>query len=116
MKRVRLIETRIKQLRLMLVLHSYIYYQLDTSLITDAKWQEIANELVQLQQGGCPQIGTYDEAFEDWDGTTGHHLPCDAWVKFKAQYLVDLCQRLAVVPIQRRPVTKQAVQRSIFDL
>lgn len=80
---------RIRMLRLQMVLHSYIYYILDDNLITDHQWQSRADELAQLQaQYGAVQIGVYDLAFEDWDGSTGYHLPKDDWAYSKSLQLL----------------------------
>lgn len=80
---------RIKHLRLLMLVHSYLYYVLDDPIVSDDVWQSWANELTHLQNS--PEwidIKTdmpYDEAFKDWDGTTGHHLPFeDRWVISKA--------------------------------
>lgn len=64
----------IRYRRLMLV-HSCIYYKLDDSLVSDHKWQEWADYLAWLQMAYGWQAGFYDQYFEDWDGSTGYHLP-----------------------------------------
>jgi len=84
---------RIKRLRSILLVHSYIYYRLCTSLISDDEWQAAADELTRLQAHGPISIGFYDEAFKDWDGTTGFHLPQDHWVAGKAHYLLYLHEK-----------------------
>lgn len=71
--------------RLMLV-HSYIYYTLNDSIIGDDTWQKWANHLVRINR----PTGFYDEAFDGWDGTTGHHLPKDNWIMNKALYLLRI--------------------------
>ncbi len=73
----------------MMVVHSYLYYVLDQQLITDHMWQALANELVELQSKTYPMLGWYDSEFKDWDGSTGYHLPRDAWVIAKANYLLS---------------------------
>jgi len=75
---------RIKHLRSMLLIHSYLYYQMDDPLISDEQWQVWAEELKILQKDGNITIGWYDKEFADWDGTTGVHLPGDKWVVRKA--------------------------------
>lgn len=48
-----------------------------TSLVTDEKWQQWANELVKLQneyQDTASKV-IYAKDFEDFDGTTGFNLP-----------------------------------------
>jgi len=77
---------RIKQLRSQMLIHSYLYYWQDDPIWSDDKWQQNANELRDLQGEGV-DIGWYDREFKGWDGSTGHHLPVDEWVKTKATYI-----------------------------
>lgn len=71
------IAKRIVQLRRLLLVHCHLYYRLDTNLITDHKWQAMADELAVLQLQHPSQLGFYDAAFQNWDGSTGYHLPSD---------------------------------------
>ncbi len=82
------IELRIKKLRDLMLIHSYIYYENNDSLVSDDTWQKWANELRDLQKVHGVWFGHYDDAFRDWDGTTGHHLKYNAWVVQKAQQLM----------------------------
>lgn len=84
---------RIRHLRELLTIHSYIYYHLGTSVVTDDKWQEWAEELKVLQAQLTGSIGTYDTEFQDWDGSTGMHLSKDPWVVEKAQLLIRLHEK-----------------------
>lgn len=68
-------EFEIKLLRNKLIVYSYLYYWQGISLISDAQWQQLADELVKLQAVYGTKIEHYDEEFEDWDATTGMHLP-----------------------------------------
>lgn len=73
----------IRQRRHQMLVHSYLYYEMDAPVITDDKWQQWADELTQLQNkhpDAC-KLGFYDEAFADWNGATGMHLPFDPWLK-----------------------------------
>lgn len=79
---------KIKQRRSQMLVHSYLYYHMDTSIVSDDDWQRWANELQYLQEIYPEPIGFYDEVFKDWDGTTGMHLPKDDWVRDKAQQLL----------------------------
>jgi hypothetical protein len=74
------IAARIRQRRVQMLLHSYLYYWLDAPIIDDATWQRWADELATLQMFHDGAIGFYDAAFADWDGSTGMHLPRDEWV------------------------------------
>ena len=82
---------RIKQRRLQLLVHSCIYYNLNSNIISDKKWDEWAKELLALQQQ-YPEIASkvdYADAFADWDASTGAFLPLDdEWVVAKANKLL----------------------------
>ena len=84
------IAEKIKQRRAQMLVHSYVYYRLGENIVSDHKWQEWANELVVLQKEYCLAIGFYDEAFKDWDGSTGYHLPQDDWVSRKANRILNI--------------------------
>ena len=45
----RIIE-KIRQRRRQMLVHSYIYYELDDSIISDAQWSKWAVELAELQK------------------------------------------------------------------
>lgn len=75
-------------LRAQMLIHSYIYYELDDSIITDDEWQRRANRLARLQAKYGSKIDFHDDQFAEWDGTTGHHLKFDNWVRGKAYELL----------------------------
>ena len=86
------VKEKIQQRRLQILVHSYIYYELNESIIEDSKWNEWANELVRLQNEN-PEIAEtvrYSEIFKDFDGSTGFNLTYDDWVKSKAKQLLSL--------------------------
>lgn len=86
------IEEKIKQRRLQILIHSYIYYELDTNIISDFVWDKWAKELYELQQK-YPNIAKkviYNKEFENWTGDTGAFLHFDKWVKNKAKYILNL--------------------------
>ncbi len=93
---IQTLEEKIKQRRSQMLIHSYRYYVLDYPVITDEKWQDWADELVELQKRKL-KIGFYDDAFADWTGATGMHLPFDKWIKNKVKYL----NRISVVDNQQ---------------
>lgn len=71
------IAARIQQRRLQLLVHSYLYYELQTTLISDQQWDKWAKELVVLQNEN-PAIAdkvVYANEFRGFDGTTGFDLP-----------------------------------------
>jgi hypothetical protein len=78
---------KIRQRRSQMMIHSYLYYVMDESVITDGKWQQWADELVVLQEQE-KTIGFYDDVFADWDGSTGMHLPRDEWIINRAKWLI----------------------------
>lgn len=71
------IRSLILKRRLQVLVHSAIYYKLDTSLISDQQWQEWSQELIELQEE-YPYISSrvqYYKDFKDFDGTSGYELP-----------------------------------------
>ena len=78
---------KIRQRRHQMLVHSYLYYELDTPVITDEKWQQWADELTELQTE-LKEIDFYDEVFADWNGSTGMHLPHDDWIVRRAKWLL----------------------------
>lgn len=93
---------RIKALRLQMLVHSYLYYVLDESLISDGEWQRRANELADLQNDFPVRIGCYDSEFRDWDASTGYHLPRDGWVHNKSLQLLRYARQIP--PTSRRRI------------
>ena len=68
------VSCRIRQLRICLAVHSYIYYELCDNLVSDNKWQAWAEELKEMQAKHPEYTDAYDKYYKDWDGTTGFHL------------------------------------------
>lgn len=84
------IVSKIRQRRWQMLVHSRLYYVDDCAIISDHQWQEWANELRDLQNAypHLCNIGCYDEAFLDWTGDTGFHLPLrNAEISGKALWL-----------------------------
>ena len=70
------IAEKIQQRRYQMLVHSYIYYELNENIISDSLWSKWAMELVELQVK-YPNISKqvlYAEDFEDWDGSSGAFL------------------------------------------
>jgi hypothetical protein len=87
------IKELIKRRRLQMLIHSAIYYDLNSQIITDDEWQRWADELQKLQTENpdCIKIDCWDGWFKDWDGATGAHLPHrHPWVREKAMYMLEL--------------------------
>lgn len=80
----------IQQRRYQILVHSLIYYELDTNLVSDGKWSEWATELVKLQTE-YPDIANtviFADAFKDFDGSTGFDLP------YRDEQIVNIAYRL----------------------
>lgn len=77
------IAEKIQQRRLQLLVHSCIYYNFNTNVVSDMKWDAWAKELKQLQQD-YPNIAAsviWHDVFSDWDGSSGAFLPLNhPWV------------------------------------
>jgi NAD-dependent DNA ligase len=85
------IKALIKRRRAQMIIHSYIYYELNENLISDDQWQAWAEELHKLQTDNpklC-KIRYYDKEFSDWDGTTGNHLPKTIIVETRAKQILE---------------------------
>lgn len=85
------IACKIQQRRLQILVHSYIYYELNDNVISDDKWSLFAKELCILQKS-FPDIAKkvpYDKIFKDFDGSTGMNLKYDKWVKEKAKFILS---------------------------
>lgn len=66
----------IKRRRRQIMVHSFIYYRIGTSLISDKTFDNWAYELKDLQlkyPNESKNTELYNE-FKDWDGTTGYYL------------------------------------------
>ncbi len=101
----------IQQRRLQMLVHSCLYYEMDTNLISDKQWSEWAVELAHLQTQ-YPDIAKqviWSDAFEDWDGTSGAFLPLrDPWVIGKANQLKAMCRIKSTQPAKNiHPAVKK---------
>ena len=70
------IAEKIQRRRYQMLVHSYIYYEMNENIISDSQWSKWAVELAELQ---CkyPSISKqviYADDFEDWDGSSGAFL------------------------------------------
>lgn len=84
------IASRIQRLRLNILVHSRLYYELNDNMISDKQFDGACRELVELQKN-YPEIASqviYADAFQNFDGTTGFDLPYnDEWVVNKVEQL-----------------------------
>jgi NAD-dependent DNA ligase len=71
------IQERIRQKRYQMLVHSYIYYQLNDSLISDHDFDKWAKELVMLTEKYPEEASQviYHKEFEDFTGSSGFDLP-----------------------------------------
>lgn len=88
----RKIMEEIKRLRLCVLIHSIIYYRLNTNIVSDFQYDKFAKKLKALQDK-YPELSKavpeYNKEFEGWDGCSGYNLPLgDIWGYSKAQWLV----------------------------
>ena len=84
----------IKRRRFQIALHSTIYYVYDTNIIEDSEYDRFSRELTALQKK-FPEISReveLYEAFEDWDGSTGYHIPQRLNFEHKALYMIRIHQ------------------------
>lgn len=82
----------IKRLRLSLMIHSVIYYDMNENIISDAEWSARAKKLVKLQKEH-PDVAKkvcLADLYADFDGSTGFHLAkaADDRAIAKAKYLL----------------------------
>lgn len=77
--------------RRQMLIHSFIYYELNDNIITDELWTRWAQQLARVQNKYGKRIGFFDKLFADWDGSTGHHLvaKCGPDVARVAQRTLD---------------------------
>lgn len=99
----------IRRRRAQILVHSFIYYVLNDSIVSDHVWQEWADELESLQAWSPGPVGFYDDAFSDWDGATGCHLPRDSWVAGKAIQILRIEENAKRIQLQRMDGSDEAV-------
>lgn len=84
------IAAKIQQRRLQILVHSYIYYDLDMNIISDDTWSSMAKDLYELQKT-YPDIAekvNYADEFKDFDPSTGYNL------NFRQPQIIDKAERL----------------------
>lgn len=86
----------IQKRRLQILVWSRMYYELDTSVVTDREFDKAGHELVKLQHDypHISKIVAYAEEFDGWDASTGFNLPLkDPWVCQKTEQILNLNRR-----------------------
>lgn len=78
----------LKRRRLQMLLHSCLYYELNTTIVGDNVFDAWAKELARLlKEHPNAYSDRFDKYFESWDGSSGYHLPHrDPWVMGVAEY------------------------------
>ena len=114
---IQTISEKIKQRRRQILVHSYIYYERDTNIVSDAKWAEWAKELEQLQKD-YPEESKYVEYyddFKDWDGSSGAYLKFGDDIKRIAEVLISYHEKPQPVIVKSKvKAKKQSSARSLF--
>lgn len=85
------IAEKIKQRRRQMLVHSYIYYELNKNIVSDFVWAKWAKELEQLQKDYPEESKSveYYEYFKDWDGSSGAFLKFGENIKTVAHILLE---------------------------
>ena len=116
------IASKIQQRRLQMLIHSKLYYDMNTNLIPDRQFDMWGMELVKLQREH-PNIAKricYAEAFKDWDASTGAFLPLqDEWVCRKANQILVIAEKKGVVDntspkkvtVRTKPKKKKSIKQ-----
>lgn len=82
----------INRKRRQILIHSCIYYRMNTNIIPDSTWDKWAGELERLQNK-YPKIAKecdWHEAFRNFNASTGFNLPLgNSWVRSKARQLLN---------------------------
>lgn len=67
---------RIDWLQRYITIHSIIYYEFNSNIIDDKKWDAVARQLVRLQKQNKEEAkrSTYWYVFYDFDAATGFHI------------------------------------------
>lgn len=79
-----------------ILVHSFIYYELNSNLITDETFDQWSKELVQLMNTHPKefQMSEHFNEFEDFEGNTGMDLMYrSAWVVATATNLLETSRR-----------------------
>lgn len=77
------IEELINRRRHQVLVHSYLYYQMNTNIIDDHTYDMWCKELAELQHQypiESNNVEFYKEEFKEFDGSTGYHLPKESWM------------------------------------
>ena len=111
--------TKIHQRRLQILVHSYIYYELNDNIVSDSKWAQWAKELVDLQanypQESCAEI--YFEQFKNFDGSTGAFFVYNSNIINTALHLLTYHKNKSPIKVKsnkKSNVIKKTKRRSLI--
>ena len=78
-----------------MLIHSYIYYELNNNIVSDTTWTKWAMDIVNNKHLPYFKELRHHELFLDFDGSTGFHLAkqIDGMGKNKAQLLLRWCRK-----------------------
>lgn len=85
------VKEKIRQRRRQMLVHSYIYYELNDNIISDSQWSKWAKELAQLQKDYPKESAEVEEYenFKNWDGSSGAFLIFGENIKTVAKILLE---------------------------
>ena len=115
------IKEKIRQRRRQMLVHSYIYYELDDNIVSDAQWAKWAKELEQLQRDYPKESAEVEEyeQFKDWDGSSGAFLNFSERIKTVAKILLSIkspSTHQVEVKKEVKPIPKPKVKSSTRSL
>lgn len=88
--------TKISYLQRRIIVYSIMYYEYDDSCVTDAFYDSISRQLVELQKS-CSfeefRKSTYYYAMYDFDGSTGFDIP-SRLTKYDREYLTQVANHV----------------------
>ena len=116
------ISEKIRQRRRQMLVHSFLYYELDSNIIDDYTWSKWGVELRELQKKYPKESAEveYAELFKDWDGSSGAHLVYDDNIKSIAYRMY--CKQWGLEPeviketkaVKQKTEKKTSTRRSLF--
>ena len=110
------IAEKIQQRRYQMLVHSYIYYELNQNIVSDSQWSKWATELADLQVK-YPELAknvVYATDFEGWDGSSGAFLDYSAKpnIIMTANRLLDRHTPKKTAPLFTPTVKKAPVSKT----
>lgn len=86
--------TKVSYLQRRIIIHSLIYYEMNDSVITDKQFDDMCQQLVDLQNAIEHEEfrkTTYYYAMHDFDGSTGFHIP-NRLTDYDIKYLTNIAE------------------------